>query len=175
MHCAAQKAVTIKSECNCAVGYWINSCRQIIVGACKYHQHCYRQNNSSCSEKKALSLTAAIFCCNGQHRFYGGGMWDRGSCHFILLFCGAAGEQVIHLQAEGSRQGLQKGHIGVTEPPLPFADSLVGHVEFLRQHLLGQFLPLSILGNNCAELRLIQSDHLAYSVAYCPINTTDQQ
>ena len=139
------------------------------------HKQPTGQHNSNGSEKKALSLTAAIFCCNGQHRFYGGGMWGRGSCHFILLFCGAAGEQVIHLQAEGGCQGLQKGHIGVTEPPLPFADSLVGHVEFLRQHLLGQFLPLSILGDNCAELRLIQSDHLAYSVTHRPINTTDQQ
>ncbi len=139
------------------------------------HKQPTGQHNSNGGEKKALSLTAAIFSRNGQHRFYGGGVWDRGSCHVILLFCGAAGEQVIHLQAEGSRQGLQKGYIGVTEPPLPFADSLVGHVEFLRQHLLGQFLPLSILGDNCAELRLIQSDHLAYSVTHRPINTTDQQ
>ena len=139
------------------------------------HKQPTGQHNSGGGEKKALSLTAAIFCCNGQHRFYGGGMWDRGSCHFVLLFCGAAGEQVIHLQAEGGCQGLQKGHIGVAEPPLPFADSFVGYMEFLCQHLLGQFLSLSILGDNCAELRLIQSDHLAYSVAHHPVNTTDQQ
>ena len=82
----------------------------------------------------------------------------------LLLFVGAAGQQVIHTDAERRRQRLQKGHVGVAEPALPFADGFVRDMQYLRQLLLGQSLPLSVFGDKSAELLLIQSDHLA---VYC--------
>ena len=138
-------------------------------------QHSKEDNAGQNTANQPFLSLVEIFPGNIQHRLHGGGRcfrhrWLRsdelrngGDVRFqkLLLFCGATGQQVIHTQAEGRRQRLQKGHVGVAEPAFPFADGFVGNVQRLGQLLLGQPLPLSVFGDESAELLFVQSDHLA--------------
>ena len=133
-------------------------------------QHGKGENAGQYTADQFFSALVEVFPGNIQHRLHGGGRRFRsgrlrngGNVRFqmLLLFGGAAGQQVIHTDAERRRQRLQKGHVGVAEPALPFADGFVRDMQYLRQLLLGQSLPLSVFGDKSAELLLIQSDHLA--------------
>ena len=125
-------------------------------------------------------LPLGVLCGDGQHRLYSRGavrlfaLRGRGVvCHVYLTFFAAAGQQVVHLQAENIRQRLQKSHVGIAEPALPFAYGLVRHMQRLRQRRLRHALLLSPFGDKSAEKLFVQSDHLAAIAPDRRENATD--
>ena len=77
----------------------------------------------------------------------------------------AAGHQLLHVQTQGPRQGLQQRHVRVAQSSLPLADRLVRHMEPPSQVLLCQAQLPAALPDKSAQPFLVHVYHLVHSVA----------